>query len=125
METSSPMPSFIPHNATEVQELQLLHQVQSGHMPVFNALILGILLRFPLPESWFSIQSRLDLYYAFTGTSSPISNVVNSHPVITSILVIFWPLTLILGLALLYFLIKTIFSLSQFLFPILFGRFMP
>ncbi len=125
MGMSSPIPSFIPQNATDVQQLQLLHQVQSNQMPVFNAIILSILLRLPLPESWFSIQSRLDMYYALTGSSSPISEAVNAHPVIASILALYWPLTLILVLALLYFLIKTFISLLQIILPILFGRFMP
>lgn len=125
METSSPIPSFIPSSASDIQQLQLLHQVQNNQMPVFNAIVLFILLKFPLPESWFPIQSRLDMYYALTGSSSVVSDSVNAHPVVSSILVMFWPLWLILGFALLYFLLKSLLPFLQIMFPILFGRFLP
>ncbi|MFA5932871.1 MAG: type IV secretion system DNA-binding domain-containing protein [Microgenomates group bacterium] len=125
METSSPIPSFIPKTATEIQQLQLLHQVQNGQMPIFNDIVLLVLLKFPLPESWFPVQSRLDMYYALTASSSPLSDSVNAHPLLSSIFVMFWPLWLILSLLLLYFLIKASISFLQVIFPLIFARFLP
>ncbi len=125
MISPSPSPTFIPQTATDIQQLQLLHQVQNSQMPIFNDIVLLILLKFPLPESWFPVQSRLDMYYALTASSSPISDSVNAHPVLSSIFVMFWPLWLILGLLLLYFLIKASISFLQVIIPLIFARFLP
>ena len=60
----TPFPTFVPHNTVEAQQLQLLAQMQHHQMPLLDALLLVILLKFPLPEALFPMQARLDMYHA-------------------------------------------------------------
>lgn len=125
MTNQTPLPTFIPHNAVDVQQLQLLQQIQNQQMPFINALILGFLLKFPLPESLFPIQSRLDMYNSLTASSSPVTGLFGAQPVAVSILIIFWPLTLILSIVILLIFTKILVSLFQTLSPSLFSKFIP
>lgn len=126
MISPSPYPTFIPQNAVEVQQLQLLHQIQNQQMPFWDTIILGVLLKFPLPESIFSMQSRLDMFYAVTASNSPVMGITNTHPATVGILFLFWPLLLIFGVIILYYSIKVLRLLLQEILPIvpiLLGRF--
>lgn len=60
--TPSSIPFITPKTSIDYQELQLLHQVQSGKMPLFNAYLLRELLKFP----FLPIQTKLNLYYFFS-----------------------------------------------------------
>jgi len=113
-----------PPLSTEAQQLQLLSQIQSEQLPVFDAIILGILLKIPLPESIFSTQARLDMYQSITGSSS-LSAASDAHPLFFIFSFLFWPVWIMLGLTILYFLIKFILSFSQTTFPNVFARFLP
>lgn len=123
MAVVNPLPTFIPQNVTYATQLQILHQIQGNQIPALNALILGILLKFPLPESLFSVQSRLNLYNTLTASTVPVTASHNVNPLVFTSLIVFWPLWFILGLTFLYFLIKALLSLIRSIFPVIFSKF--
>lgn len=120
---TTPIPSSTSPSATYLQELQLLHQIQNHTMPASHAFLLNWLLNFPLPKSIFSLQTRLNLYTLLSSPHVPILSQLSQHPIIFSVLILAWPIWLLLGLILIYFLMKAFLSLIQTISPILFARF--
>lgn len=118
----TPIPTFVPHNAVEAQQLQLLAQMQYHQMPLLDMFVLVILLKFPLPEAIFPMQARLDMYHSLAG-HLPGAATANSHPLAFLTLIMFWPLWFMLGTMLIYFLVKWTYSLIQTFLPYISTRF--
>ncbi len=107
---------------TTAQQLQLIHQIQSHQISIVNEVVLYILVKFPLPESIFSMQSRLNMYQSISA-----SNVIphSTNPLAFMTLVAFWPLWFMVGLSLIYFLVRMLIAFTKTVFPAVFDRFFP
>ena len=113
------IPSITPKTPADYQQLELLHQLQAGHMPLFNMYLLQQLLAFPLlPLEW-----KLHLYYFLT--SLPFVSSIHLSPIWLSLLVLLFPslflLTLILGAFIIFLLIRNLPGMVRFILS-LFGK---
>ncbi len=53
MAMSSPIPTFIPQSAADLQQLQLIQQVHDQSLPYWNMYLLSLLLPLPaVPIEW-------------------------------------------------------------------------
>lgn len=101
--TPTPTYNFVAHNATEAQEIQILHQIQQHAITAYQGYLLFLSFALPLPLSW-----RLAMYDFFL--TLPIQLNV-------------WEFLLILFVAppviliCLYFLVRLIWSFLQNDFP--------
>ena len=106
----SPSPTFVPHNAVEYQQLQLLHQIQAHAFSNSQMFLLSIIMFSPLPMSW-----KLAIYNFFTHLPLP-----NLSPMMITILIAAGP---ILTLLFLYFVIKFIIYVVKVFAPLVLSRF--
>lgn len=119
MAVLTPTPFVTP----DPKQIELLNQLHSHNIPVLNTIILSLLLSFPLPQSLFPMESRLQLYYGLTA-HIPQSDPATSHPFLITSVIIFWPVWIMIGLTLLYFLTKALLSLFRTLTPLILSRFL-
>ena len=105
----SPSPSFIPHNAVEYQQIQLLHQIQNHTMSTAQAPLL-LLMYLPIPIGW-----RLAIYNFFSHFPLP-----HISPILVTIIFLVGP---ILTLVFFYFVIRLILSLTRTLIPFVLVKF--
>ena len=105
----NPQPTFIPHNAVDIQQLQLLHQIQNHAISASQAPLL-LLMFLPLPISW-----KLSIYNFLSHLPLP-----HLSPMAITIIVLVGP---ILSLVFLYFAVKTILSAIKLFSPVIFKRF--
>lgn len=89
--------SFTPKTSLDYQQLQLLHQIRNGQLPLFNLYLLEQIMNFPL----LSIQNKLDLYHFFS--SLPVLSSIHLSPLGLSVLVLLLPaLTILIPFLLLF-----------------------
>ncbi len=105
----SPSPIFIPHNAVEYQQIQLLHQIQNHAVSTAQGPLL-LLMFLPLPISW-----KLAIYNFFSHLPLP-----HLSPVLATVLILAGP---ILSMIFLYFAVKFIIYAVKVFVPLVLSRF--
>ncbi len=105
----SPQPTFIPHNAVEYQQLQLLHQIQNHAISTTQGPLL-LLMVLPLPIEW-----RLAIYNYFSHLPLP-----HIPPMLLTFIILTSP---ILSIVILYFLIRGLIKISKLVAPMILKRF--
>jgi hypothetical protein len=108
--TPSPTPTFVPQNATEAQQLQLLNHIQSNTLTNTDGLLAFISLGLPLPMSW-----KLNIYTFLTTLPLP-----ELSPMWITVIVAVGP---ILTITLLYFLVRYGLQFIRFLVPFILSKF--
>ncbi len=102
-------PTFIPHNAVDYQQLQLLHQLQTHAISTSQGPLLLIMF-LPIPISW-----RLAIFNFFSHLPLP-----HLSPAVATILILIGP---IIFLTFIYFSIKFIIYLIKVFVPGILSRF--
>jgi len=90
------IPSFVPHNAYEAQELHILQQVQHHTLSINQALYSGLAFSLPIPISW-----KLALYHFLN--SLPIHKL---SPMELTIIITLGPFVVLLFFLIIFFLVK-------------------
>ena len=122
MVNPSPFPTFIPYNATDAQQLELLHQVQNHLLSPLQAALLGYLLTFQ-PIQWIipSLQTRLDIYYFL----APLLAHLPIPSVLAIAFILTWPVWILVFVVACFYLVKSILELIRIFAPNIFKKFIP
>ncbi len=105
----TPLPSPVAKSATDIQQLQLLHQIQAHAMSTAQGPLLLIMF-LPLSIGW-----RLAIYNFFSHFPLP-----HLSPIVLTVIVLAGP---IITLTLLYFAIKMILKTTKVAIPLILKRF--
>ncbi len=108
---SNPIPTFIPQNAADFQQLQLIQQVHNQSLPYWNMYLLSLLLPLPIvPIEW-----KLGIYNFLANI--PLLSSLSLSPFWFGILMILGPIGAVFILALLIFV--SVKLIQNVIFPVI------